>query len=191
MYTPTQGGNYPPPFSAARLPPRTRSSALSKFADGQRRPRGLLGWPRIRDSYLWTESSGKDAVYRTTVLLTAVHGRFSIEWRTEHVGCRRHRPRLYLPWPRNRFTMKILKYKYAETAFGLEHNRPPLDAAPCYVATISIVRWSRWTSGSDNRIGLHNLRNLGKNALTKSLVNFWTVLKLELNVIIITLRDFY
>lgn len=66
-------------FSPGRLPPpRTRSSALSKFADGQRRPRGLLGWPRIRDSYLWTESSGKDTVYRTTVLLTAVHGRFSI-----------------------------------------------------------------------------------------------------------------
>lgn len=66
-------------FSPGRLPPpRTRSSALSKFADGQRRPRGLLGWPRIRDSYLWTESSGKDTVYRTTELLTAVHGRFSI-----------------------------------------------------------------------------------------------------------------
>ena len=35
-----EGGSNPRPFSAARLPPRTRSSALSKFADGQRRPRG-------------------------------------------------------------------------------------------------------------------------------------------------------
>lgn len=39
--------------------------------------------------------------------------------------------------------MKILKYKYA--AFGLEDNRPPLEAGPCYVATISIVRRSGGT----------------------------------------------
>jgi len=41
-----------------------RSSALSKFADGQR-PRGPRSvWPRIRDSYLLTESSRKGVIER-------------------------------------------------------------------------------------------------------------------------------
>ena len=138
-YTHTGTGWYPPPT--------VLSSPVATSYEVER-PFEICRWPKEASRTAWLTSNPRflslNRKLRERRRLSndsTTHGRPRSVF-NRAADCTR-RPPSPSPWPRNRFTMKILKYKYGrDPASGLEHDRPN-SATRANVATIAtnVIPW--------------------------------------------------